>query len=99
MKLVDQDPFSNGTEYMAWDEWNCERCIKNSRLKKDQMSYTKIRCSIQRDIFTRMCGNEPIKQKTIDICEMRDCPYREESWPKRKRKKKDIQTESLFENF
>ena len=85
MKKVNLDPFSSGTEHDMWAARNCDRCIKDSHLKKDETGYTKVVCSIQRDIFTRMCSNEPIKQKTIDICRMRDCPYRKEKWPKKAR--------------
>ena len=86
MKKVGKDPFSNGTEFMMWNERNCERCIKNSHLKKDLTNYTKIRCAIQRDILTRMGSDEPIAQRTIDACEKSVCPHIKTEWPKRKKK-------------
>ena len=86
MKKVDKDPFSNGTEYSLWEERNCDRCWKSSHLKKggdpDYSEYTQIKCAIQRDIFTRMYSDVPISQRTIDVCRMRDCPYRQEHRPK-----------------
>ena len=92
MKKVNQDPFSNGTEYMYWVEWNCDRCVK----QVDRcFNY---RCSIQRDIDTRMMSNEPIAQRTINITRMSNCPYRREHWPKRKRKSKTAGLPSLFES-
>lgn len=99
MTKVNIDPFSNGTEYMMWESRNCDRCWKSSKLKKEgdtsyEDEYTKIRCAIQRDIFTRMGSNEPIAQRTIDVCRMRDCPYREE---KRKRYEKNKGLPKLFE--
>lgn len=82
MKKVDQDPFSNGTEYMIWEERNCDRCWKSSHIKNDSdpdyPEYTKIKCAIQRDILNRMWSGEPISQRTIDICEKHNCPYRQE---------------------
>ena len=101
MKKINLDPFSNGTEYMIWEEENCSKCIKSSHLKKEgdtryEDEYTPIRCAIQRDIFTRMVSDEPISQRTIDICQMRDCPHRKESWPKRKHKYGAKQKETLF---
>ena len=69
------------------------RCYKSSKLKADGMSYTKVVCAIQRDIFTRMGNNEPIAQRTIDICMMRDCPYRHEHRP---RKHNKIDSPNLF---
>ena len=90
MKKINRDPFGSGTEFDFWNERNCEKCVKASRYKGEDIGgeqYTKCRCSIQRDIFTRMYSNEPIAQRTIDICRMTDCPNRLESWPKRKYEK------------
>jgi len=89
MKKVDRDPFSNGTEHMRWEELNCDRCWKSSRLKDNEKEYTKVKCAIQRDIFTRMYSNEPISQRTIDVCRMRDCPYRQEHRPKYEKHKNE----------
>lgn len=90
MKKVNQDPFSNGTEFEVWIERNCERCIKASRFKRETIAgeeYTKCRCSIQQDIFIRRVCKEPISQRTIDVCNMTNCPYRKEHYPARKPKK------------
>ena len=71
---VNKDPFSNGTEYMIFEERCCNRCIKSSEPKDGGTRYTNAdkdnmpKCSIQRDIITRMFCNDPIKQGTIDIC-------------------------------
>ena len=85
MKRVNKDPFSNGTEYMLFEEHCCNKCIKHSHLKRDgdtewEDEYTKIVCSIERDILERMCSNEPINQRTIDVCNDfilhgKLCPY------------------------
>lgn len=50
---------------------------------------TSVLNTIQRDIFSRMCSNEPISQKTIDVCSMRDCPYRQEHYKKYEKHSKD----------
>lgn len=98
MKYIDADPFSNGTEYMSWYARNCECCYKSSRLKKEgdyYDEYTKSRCAIERDIFTRMVSDKsPIAKRTIDICRMQDCPYRKE---RQKRYEKDKGLPKLFE--
>lgn len=83
MEKVNIDPFSNGTDYMAWEERNCDRCWKSSHIKKgsdpDYPDYTPFICAIQRDIFTRMVTDkQPISQRTIDICRKVNCPYRQE---------------------
>ena len=96
MKKVDQDPFSNGTEYMRFEELNCDHCWKSSRYKGENSAgeeYTKVICAIQRDIFTRMWSKEPIAQRTIDICRSFKCTYKQE---KRKRYEKDKGLPKLF---
>ena len=86
MKKIDKDPFSNGTEFMLWNEHNCDKCVKASNYNEKLCRYTNAdkdnmpKCSIQRDILLRMANDELIKQKTIDICENFTwkgvlCPY------------------------
>lgn len=92
MEKVNIDPFSNGTEHMAWEERNCDRCWKSSHIKKgsdpENPDFTPIICAIQRDIFTRMVTDkQPISQRTIDICRKANCPYRQEKKPTKKYEK------------
>jgi len=97
LKKVNRDPFSNGTEYMMFEERCCDRCVKHSHLRKEgdtkwDDEYTKIVCAIERDILTRMYSNEPIKQETIDVCNNfifhgTLCPYMKTE--RKKYKKKD----------
>lgn len=85
MKKVSKDPFSNGTEHDMFEDLCCNKCVKHSHMKKEgdtkyEDEYTKIVCSIERDIFTRMGCNEPINQRTIDVCydfvmHGKLCPY------------------------
>lgn len=92
MKKVNKDPFGSGTEHDIWANWNCDRCVKASRYKGESIAgeeYTKCRCAIQRDIFTRMTSDEPIAQRTIDICRMRDCPHRKEHHKKYEKYKRE----------
>lgn len=66
-KLIDKDPFSNGTGEMIFREKNCEHCIKYSRYNSKTDSYTSFRCSIDRDIVTRMFNDHPIASRTCEI--------------------------------
>lgn len=80
MKKIDKDSFSNGTEFMLWNEHNCDKCVKASHYDEKKDKYTEYRCAIQRDIDTRMFSNEPINEQTIKICNDfvfagRLCPY------------------------
>lgn len=104
MKKVNKDPFSNGTEHMMFEERCCNNCIKHSRLKKEgdtkyEYEYTKIVCSIERDIFIRMGSNEPINEQTVTICNDfimhgKPCPYMKTE--RKKYIKKDKQQTELF---
>ena len=95
MGKVDQDPFSSGQECRYWKARNCDKCIKRGHLTADNSKYI-LRCAIYRDIEVRMMSNEPISQRTIDICSKNDCPFRKEHYPKRKRKVNKVNYQSLF---
>lgn len=97
MKKVNQDPFSNGEDFRWWSARNCDKCIKSPKMVvSDLIAYTKCRCAIYHDIETRMVSDEPIAQRTIDICKKNDCPFRKEHWPKHKRRSKTAGLPSLF---
>lgn len=97
MEKVNKDPFSNGEDFRWWSSRNCDKCIKSPKMVIDDLvAYTKCRCAIYRDIELRMCSDEPIAQRTIDICKQNDCPFRKEHWNKHKRKSKTAGLPSLF---
>ena len=100
-KLINRDPFSNGTEHDRFEAYNCDQCIKSSEPRIDEHDgltyYTNKRedgmpkCSIQRDIFIRMFSKEPIKEETVKICNEFSrygvlCPYMKTEYPKHKAK-------------
>lgn len=104
MKKVNKDPFSNGTEYMMFEDLCCNKCVKHSRMKKEgdtmyEDEYTKIVCSIERDIFIRMGSNEPINEQTVTICNDfamhgKLCPYMK---TERKKYPKKIKNQTTLE--
>lgn len=87
MKKVNKDPFSNGTEFMMFDDACCSKCIKASQMRENG-TYTNAdeynlpnKCSIQRDIMVRMICDNLINERTVQICHdfiMKGtiCPYR-----------------------
>ena len=107
-KKVNQDPFSNGEQHRNFEYWCCEKCVKSSEPRTDDEGltfYTNERedgmpkCSIQRDIVLRMFSNEPINQRTIDVCydfvmHGKLCPYMKTE--RKKYQKKDKQ-QTTFE--
>ena len=103
-KLTNRDPFSNGTEFTWWEHNNCGKCIKSSEPRDEGTRYTNAtednmpKCSIQRDIVTRMFCNDPIKEETVRICNaftMRGelCPYLQTE--RKKYQKKDKQQTTI----
>ena len=81
-------PFSNGTEFMVWTDRNCDRCVKASHLleMKAGGEYTKFRCSVQKEILL----DEYVSKRTYDICQKRDCPYRQETRKKYPKKDNEV---------
>lgn len=105
MKKVNKDPFSNGTEAFMFDCRCCDQCIKSSKYDQKHDRYTHAddknmpHCSIQRDIITRSVCNEPINQRTVDICydfvmHGKLCPYMK---TERKKYQKKIKNQTELE--
>lgn len=100
-KLINKDPFHSGEEHRMFEAYNCKQCVKSSEPRISEADgltyYTNKRedglpkCSIQRDIVTRMFLNEPIKEETVKICNEFSlygvlCPYMKTEYPKHKAK-------------
>ena len=69
--------FSNGSECGAWMDMNCDNCVKGSRYNAKNDTYTKMRCTIQEDIFTQYLGkgDDAIRQKSYDATRQNICSY------------------------
>jgi hypothetical protein len=54
--------FGNGTEFMWWQEHNCERCVKAVWYNEKTDTFPKYRCAIQKEIelaaATDGCGSQ-----------------------------------------
>ena len=92
--------FSCGSECGAWMDRNCDKCVKGSRYNAKNDTYTKIRCTIQEDIFTQYFGkgNDAIRQKSYEATQHYDCPYIISlGTPRPKRYKVTLEQQTLFE--
>lgn len=98
MKKTTKSCFSNGTDALDWQWRNCNKCIKGCA---DDAPIDKVRCSIQRDIFTQWMGygSEEINQKSYEAARSTDCPYKRTEYQPRKQRveKKDENQLELFE--
>lgn len=80
LKKTNRMAFSNGTEYMWFEDMNCNKCVKSSRYNEDKESFTNYRCAIQRDIQMQYVLDCEISERTYNIClkfiiEGVKCPY------------------------
>lgn len=93
--------FSNGSSCVDWLEINCEKCTKSSHYNEKKDTYSKIRCSIQEDIFTQYLGNgnESIRQRSYDATRHLRCPYFNDTSKKKKLKKECKKNENQIELF
>lgn len=75
MKKTNKPCFSNGTEFMVWQDENCLQCKKatwyNERLKR----YPQYRCSVQKQLEGQSIGIEEVSQRTYDAAQERRCPF------------------------
>lgn len=92
--------FSTGSECADWMCRNCDNCVKGSRYNEKTDTYTKIRCTIQEDIFAQYMGhgNDAIRQKSYDATRHNQCPYIIPlGAPRPKRYKVTLEQQILFE--
>ena len=90
--------FSNGTSAENWLEHNCEgnpSCIKRQRVRRDGSG--PFYCTVQRDIIRQWFGLTGINEKTYNATQVWDCPYKQTTPTKRKRKTKVDNQSNLFE--
>lgn len=75
MKKTNKPCFSNGTEFMVWQDENCLQCKKatwyNERLKR----YPQYRCAVQKQLEGQSIGIEEVSQRTYDAAQERRCPF------------------------
>ena len=88
MKTTTKNCFSNGTEWMIWTSNNCDQCHKQSKYKLDEDEYTKFVCKIDMEINGQMAGLQEISERTYNITQQADCPYRQAVRPKTVRRHK-----------
>lgn len=75
MKKTNKPCFSNGTEFMVWQDENCLQCKKatwyNERLKR----YPQYRCAVQKQLEGQSIGIDEVSQRTYDAAQQPRCPF------------------------
>lgn len=88
--------FSNGTEFMMWQERNCEKCVKAVFYNPKTDTYPKYRCAIQKHIEEACIGDGRGSKRVYEACRSTICPQKRTERKAYPRKKKD---NSLTINF
>lgn len=66
MKKTTEPCFSNGTEFMVWQDENCCQCKKAVWYNEKLDRYPQYRCAVQKQIEGQAAGIDEISQRTYD---------------------------------
>lgn len=75
MKKTKEPCFSNGTEFMVWQDENCLQCKKAVWYNEKLDRYPKYRCAVQKQIEGQAVGIDEISQRAYDAARQRRCPF------------------------
>ena len=67
--------FSNATEFMFWQERNCERCVKAVWYNPKRDSYPTYRCAVQRHIELAAVTDGKGSKRDYEAVSAPQCPY------------------------
>ncbi len=90
MKTTTQLCFSNGTDFMRWQDRNCCRCVKAVFYNEKKDFYPHYRCTVQGQIEGQAAGIYEISMRTYEAAKKVDCPYIQ---TERKKYKKNIENQ------
>lgn len=68
--------FSNGTEFMAWQYRNCEKCVKAVWYNEKKDFYPKYRCKIQEHIEYAAVNDGMGKKRDYEATRSYECPHK-----------------------
>lgn len=75
IKKTKEPCFSNGTEFMVWQDENCCQCKKAVWYNQKLDKYPQYRCAVQKQIEGQAVGIDEISQRTYDATHKRRCPF------------------------
>lgn len=75
MKKTKEPCFSNGTEFMVWQDENCLQCKKAVWYNEKLDRYPQYRCAVQKQIEGQAVGIDEISQRTYEAAHQRRCPF------------------------
>lgn len=59
--------FSNGTEFMFFEDYNCSKCVKASRYNEKKDTYTKFRCKAQEEIIKAAISDGMVSDRVAKV--------------------------------
>jgi hypothetical protein len=74
-KTTTKPCFSNGTEFMAWQDRNCCRCVKAVWFNEKKNDFPAYRCAVQGQIEGQAAGLYEVSERTYNATQQKDCPY------------------------
>ena len=74
-KTTTKPCFSNGTEFMAWQDRNCCRCVKAVWFNEKKNAFPAYRCAVQGQIEGQAVGLDEVRERTYNATQQNDCPY------------------------
>lgn len=75
MKTTIKPCFSNGTEFMWWQDVNCCHCKKAVWYNEKLDRYPKYKCAVQRDIEAQAAGIDEINVRSYEAARQSRCPF------------------------
>ena len=75
MKKTKEPCFSNGTEFMVWQDENCLQCKKAVWYNEKLDRYPQYRCAVQKQIEGQAVGIDEISQRAYEAAHQRRCPF------------------------
>ena len=91
--------FSNGTEFIFFEDYNCSKCVKASRYNENKDEYTKFRCKVQEEIIKAAISDGMVSNRVADITHDFTLHGRNCKYLKTERKKYVKQNKNQLELF
>lgn len=96
MRTTTKPCFSNGTEFMNWQDRNCCKCVKSVHFNEKTNTYPDYRCKIQEQIEGQSVGLVvEITLRTYIATQQAECPHKQTKRKQYPRKGKE--SGNLFE--
>lgn len=95
MRTTTKPCFSNGTEFMNWQDRNCNKCVKAVHYNERSNTHPRYKCQVQAQIEGQAAGLAEITPRAYVATQQAECPHKQTKRKQYPRKGKA--SGSLFE--